>query len=132
MTKNCQSQFRPTPLNPTATALANIPRVRKKAKPRRRKPKAQTSRKPSGLLSKRPPNPEAQTLASARHGKPEQSPGAASAAASALGKRARGKRKNFSPEERLKRATRMRLFIIPLRHAKKKAAETNPPETTES
>lgn len=73
--------------------------------------------------TKKSPVPEAQVLARVRHG------GAAgedlAAAASDLGKRAKGKRKNFSPEERQRRADLMRQKCQPKRHPHPKQDEIN-------
>jgi len=69
------------------------------------------------------PLPEAQTLARVRHGGPAGADLAA--AASDLGKRAKGKRKNFSPEERQRRADLMRQKCQPKRHPHPKQDELN-------
>ena len=72
---------------------------------------------------KKTPLPEAQALAMARYG---ATAGAdLSAAASDLGKRAKGKRKNYSPEERQRRADLMRQKIQPQRYPHPNQDELN-------
>jgi hypothetical protein len=68
------------------------------------------------------PLPEAQALARARHGNAGAD---VAAAASELGKRAKGKRKNFTPEERQRRADLMRQKCQPKRHPHPKQDELN-------